>query len=80
MRVIVYALRFEGGETCVGLTKDLPRRLEEHRRRQSPSLKRFQGDFTVIYQKTFPDYRSARSHETFLKSGAGRRLLTSVRA
>ena len=78
--VTVYALRFETGPIYIGLTKDLPRRLEEHRRRQSPSLKRCQGDFTVIYQKSFPDYRTARSHETFLKSGAGRRLLTSVRA
>ncbi len=37
MTIIVYALRFPGGETYVGLTKDLPRRLEEHRRRQSPA-------------------------------------------
>ena len=58
--VTVEALRFETGPICVGLTKNLPRRLEEHRRRQSPTLKRFQGDFTVIYQKSFPDYRTAR--------------------
>ena len=43
--VTVYALRFEEGQVYVGLTNDLPRRLGEHRRRQSPSTKRFEGEF-----------------------------------
>src|SRR6476659_10091584 len=41
--VVVYALLFEDGSTYIGLTKELERRLEEHRRRQSPSTRRFQG-------------------------------------
>jgi putative endonuclease len=73
--VTVYALRFEGGELYVGLTDDLARRVQEHRRRQSPSTRRFVGEFELIYQKPFPGYAQARSHEKFLKSGAGRKLL-----
>jgi putative endonuclease len=75
MPVTVYALRFESGEFYVGITSDMPRRLEEHQRRQSPSMRRFVGKFELIYTKEFPDYRQARSHEKYLKSGAGRRML-----
>jgi len=74
-RIIIYAFRFEGGELYVGMTGDLTRRLQEHRRRQSPSTKRLAGDFEVIYTKVFESYAEARKHEKFLKSGAGRKLL-----
>jgi len=70
-----YALEYSDGTLYVGMTGDLPRRLEEHRRRQSPSTKRFKGAFRVVYQKSFPDHQSARSHEKYLKSGAGRTLI-----
>ena len=73
--IVVYALQFEGGEIYVGMTGDLDRRLREHERRQSPSTRRLAGKFTVIYHKAFPDYASARRHEKFLKSGAGRAQL-----
>jgi predicted GIY-YIG superfamily endonuclease len=74
----VYALRFESGETYIGMTSDLDRRLEEHRRRQSPSTRNYTGDFSVIYTKEFADHRQGRSHETYMKSGAGRRLLQNA--
>ena len=76
--IFVYALRFVDGAIYVGLTKDLSRRLKEHARRQSPSTKRFEGDFELFYQESFPGYVEARAHEKFLKSGAGRKLLASV--
>ncbi len=78
--ITVYALRFDSGQTYVGLTKDLNRRLQEHRRRQSPSTRRFHGSFQLIYTKAFPTYPEARSHETYLKSGPGRQFLKSARA
>jgi len=78
--VTVYALRFTTGEVYVGMTKELHRRMEEHRRRQSPSTRRFKGNFEVIYQKDFCDYIQARRHEKYLKSGAGRSMLRSARA
>jgi len=78
--IVVYAIKFESGQTYVGISDDLDRRFEEHRRRQSPSTKRFFGEFRLIYPKSFPDYLSTRQHEKFLKSGAGRQLLdASVR-
>jgi putative endonuclease len=75
MAVTVYALRFESGEIYIGITSNLERRLIEHRRRQSPSTKKFGGKFEIIYTKEFPDYTKIRSHEKYLKSGAGRQLL-----
>jgi putative endonuclease len=78
--VWVYALEFEGGSNYVGLTKDLSRRMAEHRRRQSPSTRRLHGPFRVIYQQAFGSYAEARQHEKFLKSGRGRQLLQSLRA
>jgi putative endonuclease len=75
MPVTTYALRFHSGEIYVGMTSDLGRRLEEHRRRQSPSTKKFVGEFEVIYTREYPDYQQARSHEKYLKSGAGRQIL-----
>ena len=53
--VTVYAIRFDSGETYVGITANLPRRLEEHRRRQSPSTRKFLGEFAVIHTEEMPD-------------------------
>jgi len=78
--VWVYALEFEGGSIYVGFTKDLTRRMAEHRRRQSPSTRRLPAQFKLIYQQAFESYAEARQHEKFLKTGRGRQLLLSVRA
>jgi putative endonuclease len=75
----VYAIRFDDGVIYVGMTNDLTRRMAEHKRRQSPSTRKLSGEFGVIYQKSFPDYAQARAHEKYMKSGAGRRFLQSVR-
>jgi predicted GIY-YIG superfamily endonuclease len=76
--VLVYALRFEDDVVYVGLTKDLSRRLDEHRRRQSPSTKRFKGECEVIYQKACEGYGEARKHEKYLKSGYGHKMLKTI--
>ncbi|GEM_PF-3412526 len=73
--VIVYALRFDDGAIYVGMTKDWARRLEEHRQRKSPSVRRRKGNFEVIYTKSFENYQQGRVHEVYLKSGAGRKKL-----
>jgi putative endonuclease len=77
MEVTVYALRFETGEIYVGLTRDLARRLGEHRRRQSPSTRRFGGEPQLIHTEVVKGYEAARRVEKYLKSGAGRRYLKS---
>ena len=33
------------------------------------------GDFFVLYTEEFPDYKTAREREKFLKSGQGRKWL-----
>ncbi|MPN45506.1 hypothetical protein SDC9_193073 [bioreactor metagenome] len=76
--VTVYAIKFESGETYVGMTEDVDRRFTEHSRRQSPSTKKFGGSFKLIYSKEFPDYVEARRHEKYLKSGSGRTFLKGV--
>ena len=76
--VTVYAIRFESGETYIGITTDLERRLVEYGRRQSPSTKKFVGAFKLVYTKQFQDHVSARKHEKYMKSGAGRALLKSI--
>jgi len=73
--VTVYAIKFDSGEIYVGISANLPRRLEEHRRRQSPSTRGFHGDFEVIHTEEAADYRTARSREKYLKSGPGRQIL-----
>jgi predicted GIY-YIG superfamily endonuclease len=77
MSVTVYALRFDSGEIYVGMTSDLSRRIEEHRRRQSPSTRHFLGEFALLQTREFPDHKQARLHEKYLKSGAGRRALAA---
>ena len=77
MEVVVYGIRFADGSVYVGMSADLPRRLQEHARRQSPSTRRMLGDFQLLYSKAFTSYTEARRHEKFMKSGAGRKLLQS---
>jgi putative endonuclease len=78
-QIWVYGLRFAGGAIYVGMTNNLDRRMTEHKRRQSPSTRKLAGEFELIYQRSFTDYPQARAHEKYMKSGAGRQLLKSVR-
>jgi predicted GIY-YIG superfamily endonuclease len=68
--VQVYVIEFECGSLYVGLTRNLPRRMEEHQRRQSPSTRRFPGGFKLIYPRAFESYAQARQHEKLLKARA----------
>ncbi|MDP8323368.1 MAG: GIY-YIG nuclease family protein [Candidatus Stygibacter australis] len=70
--VIVYVLK--GIKRYVGITNNLDRRLLEHKRKTSKDSQMI-GEFKVIYTREYPDYKSARDHEMFLKSGAGRAWL-----
>jgi len=79
MTVWVYALLFDEGSIYVGLTSEMSRRMEEHRRRQSRSTRKYKGGFKVLYQQPFHGYAAARTHEKYLKSGSGRQMLKSLR-
>ena len=76
--ITVYAIRDKAsGQIYIGMTNNLDRRLSEHRRGQSFFTSQF-GSFELTYQKAFPDYKTGREHEKYLKSSAGKRFLKSV--
>ncbi len=70
--ITVYVLK--GVKRYVGITNNLERRIVEHKRKSSKGSQII-GDFKLIYTKKFPDYKTARAHEKFLKSGKGREWL-----
>jgi predicted GIY-YIG superfamily endonuclease len=75
MTVTVYVLRSkQTGKRYVGITKCLPRRMEEHRRGTALSS-RILGDFVVLMTEMLPSYAAARDRERFLKGGQGRAYL-----
>jgi len=72
--VILYVLKGTTGKRYVGITNNLPRRLQEHRMKASKAGQLL-GKFTLLYKEEFPDYKTAREREIFLKSGIGRKWL-----
>jgi putative endonuclease len=65
------------GKRYVGITNNLPRRLQEH---QSGKTKGSQllDEFIVLHKEKFSDYRSAKKREKILKSGEGRKWLDEL--
>ncbi|HEX9749812.1 MAG TPA: GIY-YIG nuclease family protein [candidate division Zixibacteria bacterium] len=72
--VTVYVLRGDSGRRYVGITNNLPRRLNEHRS-AGTSVSRMLGDFRLIFTEEYTDHAQARIREKFLKSGQGRKWL-----
>ena len=70
--VTVYVLK--GIKRYVGITNNLNRRLAEHKHKSSKGSQII-GEFKLVYTKEVPDYKTARIHEKFLKSGKGREWL-----
>lgn len=75
--ITLYVLKGETGKRYVGITKDLHRRLREHRSQKSKGSQ-ILGHFFVLYTETFPDYKAARLREKLLKSGQGRKWLDDL--
>ena len=75
---IVYVLRsLKDGKRYCGLTNDLDRRLEEHKRGKVFST-RSRLPFIVEYQETSETRSEARVGEKYFKTSAGRRFLDLV--
>ena len=72
--VILYVLKGKTGKRYVGITNNLYRRLREHRKKATKGGQLI-NDFFVLYTEEFPDYKTAREREKFLKSGQGRKWL-----
>jgi predicted GIY-YIG superfamily endonuclease len=61
-------------EKYVGISNDIDRRLIEHNRGTNRYTKAFLP-WTIAFSEIFPDYKSARVREKYLKSAAGRRFI-----
>ena len=75
--VTLYVLKGETDKRYVGITKDLSRRIKEHRSQRSKGGQLL-GDFSLLYTEIFDDYATARAKEKFLKSGQGRKWLDKL--
>ncbi len=76
--VTVYVLKSTvNGKRYVGITRDLTRRLAEHRSRASKAGRMFR-QFTLLHTEQHASYAAARVRERFLKSGRGREWLDQV--
>jgi putative endonuclease len=72
--VTLYVLKGNSGKRYVGITNDLERRLREHLSKKSKAGQLLE-DFIVLHTEIFPDHKTAREREKFLKSGLGRAWL-----
>jgi len=75
--ITLYVIKGDKGKRYIGITNDLNRRLEEHRCKHSKAGQII-GDFCLIHTERFPDYKTARAREKFLKSGQGREWLSNL--
>ncbi len=71
---MLYVLKSKRGKRYIGITNNLTRRLHEHRMKATKGGQLL-GDFIVLLTEEFPDYKTAREREKFLKSGQGRKWL-----
>lgn len=70
-----YVLRsIRDGKHYVGYTRDLRKRIEEHRSKYAQSTK-YRLPVELIYYEACRDMQDARHRERYLKSTAGRRFL-----
>jgi putative endonuclease len=72
-KIVVYVLQGKS-KRYVGITNNLSRRLAEHKSGHTKSAQVI-GQFKLLHTEEFPDYKSARKREKYLKSGQGREYL-----
>jgi putative endonuclease len=65
----------EDGGWYIGYTKDLKRRLQEHKGGNGCRTTSLKETWTLIYCEGYTCQRDALGREQFLKSGSGRRFL-----
>jgi len=71
--ITVYVLQGKV-QRYIGITNNLSRRLSEHRRGKTKSTQAL-GEFSILHTEDYPDHKSARNREKFLKSSQGRSYL-----
>ena len=71
-RMFVYVLRsLNHDRFYVGMTEDVERRLVEHNKGKTKSTKGYRP-WAMFFFESYPDRKTAREREKYLKSGIGR--------
>ena len=70
----VYVLEDDDKKLYKGVTNDINRRLDEHRRGKTRTTRRM-NNIRVIYTEEYKTFKEARKREVYLKTAAGRRFL-----
>ena len=70
----VYVLKDDENRLYKGLTNNLNRRIQEHRRGKTKSTRKLKN-IQLVYQEVYDDFETARIRELFFKTAAGRRFL-----
>ena len=70
----VYVLQDKNNKLYKGLTNDLERRMQEHRRGHTKTT-RSMDDLKIVYTEKFNNFIEARKRELYFKTAAGRKFL-----
>ena len=74
----VYVLFFyQDKKLYIGYTKDLRRRIKEHRNGKTVSVKS-RGKFNLIYYEALPTKSEAMKREKFYKGGRGHEVILKI--
>jgi putative endonuclease len=76
----VYIMSSERGVLYVGVTRDLDRRIHEHRQGIGGAFSRRYGTKRLVYFEVSPDIRSAIQREKQIKGWRRKRKLELIRA
>ncbi|OGH92235.1 MAG: hypothetical protein A2534_01875 [Candidatus Magasanikbacteria bacterium RIFOXYD2_FULL_39_9] len=76
MDYYVYVLEDVNGKKYKGITNNLDRRLQEHRRGKTITTSKMK-DIRVSYYEQYATFVEARAREVYFKTAAGRRFLKS---
>ncbi len=75
----VYVIRSKvKSYTYVGITNNVERRIKEHNSGYNRSTRPY-FPFELLFTKEYPDKKSAREYEKFLKSGKGREFIAKLK-
>ncbi len=69
-----YVLKDRDGKLYKGMTKNLKRRLSEHRSGHTETTSRMK-ELELVYKEEYGTFTEARKRELYFKSAAGRRFL-----
>jgi len=80
---LVYVIKNSKGQTYIGQTFDIQKRLARHNSILPSKISSFtknKGPWHVVYTEGFNTRREAKQREGYLKSSVGRRFLKSILA